>query len=87
MTALLGFDVAFRAWQDRAGATAYGSRLGRAGAIVRREVARLALAEAAKGNPRQDLAAVLGAALDAGVDWQDIVGIVNDMRARNPGRG
>ncbi len=84
--AYLGFDVALRAYLDRAGTSPAARGLAQAGVELRRAAAAQVLAEmAAEPDPKADLRAILQAAIIAGVDWQDLAALVNTIRDRNPG--
>ena len=84
LRAYLGFDVALRCYFNRSGNTAAGRELAKAGAELRRIVAAQVLAEA-RTDPKADLEAVLLAAINAGVSWQDMAAMVNTIHQRNPG--
>ena len=86
LDALVGWDVAMRAYLNRLGATAAGRDLARAGADLRRVAAIQALADEARApDPGRDVATILQAAIAAGLSWPDLVGIVNGLRDREPG--
>jgi hypothetical protein len=86
LDALIGYDVAMRAYVNRLGHTAAGRDLARAGAELRRAAGIAALAqEAAAPDPRRDLQVILQAAIAAGLGWTDIAATVNALRDRSPG--
>jgi len=85
LDALVGWDVAMRAYANRLGHTAAGRDLARAGAELRRAAAEALAGEARAPDPRRDVATILQAAIGAGLSWPDLVGIVNGLRDREPG--
>jgi hypothetical protein len=84
LNALIGFDIALRAYLNRAGNTAAARELAKAGVALRCVASAQALAEA-KNDPKADLQAVLQAAVNAGVSWHELAALVNTMHERNPG--
>ena len=84
LRAYLGFDIALRAYLNRAGNSAAAKGLAQAGVELRRIAAAQVVAEA-KVDPKADLQAVLQAAVDAGVPWPDIAALFNTIHDRNPG--
>lgn len=87
-SAYLEFDSALRAFKLRAGDTAYSRALVEAGRELRRFAAKAALADqSTQTDAKENLQAVLQAALNAGLNWQDLVEVVNKTHERIPSSG
>jgi len=84
LRAYLGFDIALRAYLNRAGNSAAAKGLAQAGVELRRIAAAQVVAEA-RIDPKADLQVVLQAAVVAGVAWTEIAALVNTIHDRNPG--
>jgi len=84
LNALVDLDNAARVGVRVLGTTSGAARqLQEAVAIVRRQVAPRALAdEAATFDPKADFAAIVSAAIAAGLSWPDMVDAFNAIRQR-----
>jgi len=84
INAVLGFDIALRAYLNRAGNSAAAKHLAQAGVALRRVAAEHALDQAAQvRDPRLAFEELVD--LAAAVPWQDMAAIVNRAGERNPG--
>lgn len=86
INAVLGFDIALRAYLNRAGNSAAAKHLAQAGAALRRVAAEQALDDAVQArDPKLTFEQLVELAVAAGVPWQDMAAIVNRAHERNPG--